>query len=67
MFDHQLSTKSGVIGDLRRGAACHPLSRTFVQAAGLAFTLHVPDRLSVFNPAEHWEAEIESMASEVPA
>lgn len=39
------------------------LSRTFVQASGLAFTLHVPDQLSAFNPAERWEAEIESMAS----
>ena len=39
------------------------LSRTFVQASGLAFTMHVPDRLSVFNPAERWEAEIESMAA----
>lgn len=43
------------------------LSRTFVQTSGLAFTLHVPERLSVFNPAEHWEAELESMASERPA
>lgn len=38
------------------------LSQTFVQAEGLSFTMHIPDRVSAFNPAQDWEAEIDAMA-----
>ncbi len=37
------------------------LSRTFVQPEGLAFTMHLPTQVSVFNPVPSWEAEIEVM------
>jgi len=39
------------------------LAETFVQASGLAFTMHVPDQVSAFNPAPSWEAELEAMDS----
>jgi hypothetical protein len=37
------------------------LSKTFVQAEGLTFTMHIPEQVSPFNPAPSWEAELESM------
>jgi hypothetical protein len=37
------------------------LSRTFVQPEGLAFTMHLPEQVSPFNPAPSWEAEVEAM------
>lgn len=39
------------------------LAQTFVQADGLAFTMHVPDQVSAFNPAPRWEAELARMAA----
>lgn len=39
------------------------LAQTFVQPDGLAFTMHVPDQVSAFNPAPSWEAELERMAA----
>lgn len=38
------------------------LSQTFVQPEGLAFTMHIPDQVSAFNPAPSWEAELARMA-----
>lgn len=38
------------------------LAQTFVQPDGLAFTMHVPDQVSAFNPAPSWEAELNIMA-----
>lgn len=40
------------------------LSQTFVQAEGLSFTMHVPERVSAFNPAMSWEAELDAMAQD---
>lgn len=37
------------------------LARTFVQPEGLAFTMHIPERVSAFNPALNWEAELDAM------
>lgn len=37
------------------------LSQTFVQPEGLAFTMHLPERVSAYNPAAGWEAEVEAM------
>ena len=37
------------------------LSRTFVQAQGLSFTMHIPEQVSAFNPAPNWEAELDLM------
>jgi hypothetical protein len=39
------------------------LANTFVQAQGLSFTMHIPERVSAFNPAPSWEVELEMMAS----
>jgi hypothetical protein len=38
------------------------LAKTFVQPDGLAFTMHIPDRVSAFNPALSWETEVQMMA-----
>lgn len=37
------------------------LNRTFVQAEGLSYTMHIPEKVSAFNPAPNWEAELELM------
>ena len=37
------------------------LGRTFVQAEGLSYTMHIPERVSTFNPAPSWEAQLELM------
>ncbi len=37
------------------------LGRTFVQAEGLSYTMHIPEQVSAFNPAPNWEAELELM------
>jgi hypothetical protein len=37
------------------------LGRTFVQAQGLSYTMHIPEQVSAFNPAPNWEAELELM------
>lgn len=39
------------------------LAQTFVQADGLAFTMHVPDQVSAFNPAQSWEVVLARMAA----
>ncbi|MER9926722.1 PD-(D/E)XK motif protein [Mesorhizobium sp. M0048] len=37
------------------------IARTFVQPASVSFTLHVPDRVSAFNPAPNWQETIAEM------
>jgi hypothetical protein len=37
------------------------LAQTYVQPDGLSFTLHIPDRVSPFNPAPDWVIEVEAM------
>ncbi|RYD41435.1 MAG: hypothetical protein EOP83_33915 [Verrucomicrobiaceae bacterium] len=37
------------------------LAETFVQAQGLSFTMHIPERVSAFNPSSNWETELEVM------
>jgi hypothetical protein len=37
------------------------LGKTFVQSDGLTFTMHIPDKVSAFNPAPDWETEVERM------
>lgn len=37
------------------------LAHTFVQPSGLSFTMHVPDRVSAYNPAASWEDQFEVM------
>ncbi|MDV3253556.1 PD-(D/E)XK motif protein [Devosia sp. BK] len=39
------------------------LAQTFVLAEGLTFTMHIPERVSAFNPVPNWDAELEAMAS----
>jgi len=41
------------------------LSETFVEAEGLSFTMHIPERVSAFNPAPSWEAELDAMQRSV--
>lgn len=38
------------------------LAQTFVQPGSIAFTMHLPDQVSAFNPALSWETELEEMA-----
>lgn len=40
------------------------LAQTFVQPQGLAFTMHIPEQVSAFNPSPNWEAEVETMMME---
>lgn len=40
------------------------LAQTFVQPDGLAFTMHIPEQLSAFNPAPSWEIEIDRLDSQ---
>ena len=40
------------------------LAQTFVQPEGLAFTMHIPEQVSAFNPAPNWEVELETMVME---
>jgi hypothetical protein len=37
------------------------LSRTFVQPSSISFTLHLPDRVSAFNPAPSWQEAVAKM------
>lgn len=37
------------------------IARTFVQPSSISFTLHVPDRISAFNPAPSWQAALAEM------
>jgi hypothetical protein len=37
------------------------LAATFVVPGSLAFTLHIPDRISAFNPATNWQVELARM------
>jgi len=39
------------------------LSQTFVQPDGLTFTMHIPEQVSVFNPAPSWERELERLTT----
>jgi hypothetical protein len=43
------------------------LSQTFVQPQGLAFTMHIPDQVSAFNPAPNWETDVETMVNDSSA
>jgi hypothetical protein len=40
------------------------LAQTFVQPDDLAFTMHLPDSVSAFNPAQDWAAELEALSSD---
>jgi len=35
------------------------LDNTFVQAKGLSFTVHFPDKITAFNPVPNWEIELD--------
>lgn len=37
------------------------VARTFVVPSSLAFTLHIPDSVSAFNPATSWQSELSRM------
>lgn len=40
------------------------LAQTFAQPDDLAFTMHLPESISAFNPAQDWAAELEAMSSD---
>jgi len=40
------------------------LAQTFVQPDYLAFTMHLPESVSAFNPAQDWAAELEVMSGD---
>ncbi|RVT50354.1 PD-(D/E)XK motif protein [Rubrivivax albus] len=40
------------------------LAQTFVQPHDLAFTMHVPESVSAFNPAQDWASELQAMSSD---
>jgi hypothetical protein len=40
------------------------LDQTFVQPHDLAFTMHLPDSVSAFNPAQDWTTELQAMSCE---
>lgn len=39
------------------------IAKTFVAPDSISFTLHIPDRVSAFNPAPSWQAELSRMIS----
>ncbi len=41
------------------------LATTFIVPSSLSFTLHIPDRVSAFNPAPNWQDELSSILGHV--